>query len=150
MGRCREYISRYRYRWLNSFVAGIVILSQVMLIIGTNTSFAQTDVSSRVSAPDTDFPFGPMVICTPNGIQIIYPNGDGPEDQDGKGKTWVKCPLCLMATAPFLLPPTLTGMDLSALTGASPMVWVEQNSCPRSVGRYINHPVRAPPFGLSI
>ena len=150
MGRCREYISRYRYRWINSFVAGIIILSQVMLIIGTNTSFAQTDVSSRVSAPDADFPFGPMIICTPNGIQIIYPNGDGPEGEDGEGKTWIKCPLCLIATASFLLPPSVVGVVMPATSGATDLVWVEQNSCPRSVGRYINQPVRAPPFGLSI
>jgi len=147
MGRCRTYIRRCRRYWLNSFVAGIVVLSQLLLIVGTNTSFADTTASSRVSAPSGEFPFGPMVICTPNGIQIIYPNGDGP---DGEGKTWVKCPLCLIASAPFLLAPSLTGLDFSGLSNVTDMVWVEESCCPHPVGRYINQPVRAPPFGLSV
>lgn len=150
MGRCRTYIRRYRYSWLNSFVAGVVVLSQLMLIIGANTSFAQTDVSSRVDTSDIEFPFGPMIICTPNGIQIIYPNGDGPDGQDGEGKIWVKCPLCLIASAPFLLPPTLVGGDVHGLTVATDLVWAEEHSCSRSVGRYINQPARAPPFGHSV
>lgn len=147
LGRCRTYIRRCRRYWLNSFVAGIVVLSQLLLIIGTNTSFADTSASSRVSAPSGDFPFGPMVICTPNGIQIIYPNGDGP---DGEGKTWVKCPLCLIATASFLMPPSVTGENIPDLSGASDAIWTEENERPRSIGRYFNQPVRAPPFGLSI
>ena len=147
MGRCRTYIGRCRRYWLNSFVAGIVVLSQLLLVVGTNTSFADTMASSRVSAPSGEFPFGPMVICTPNGIQIIYPNGDDP---DGEGKTWVKCPLCLIASAPFLLAPSLTGLDFSGLSNVTNMVWVEESCCPHSVGRYIYQPVRAPPFGLSV
>lgn len=131
-------------------MAGIVVLSQLMLIIGTNTSFAQTDVSSRANTADIEFPFGPMIICTPNGIQVIYPNGDGPGGQDGEGKVWVKCPLCLIASAPFLFPPSMVGGDMLGTTSATDLVWVEENSCPRSVGRYINQPVRAPPFGHSI
>jgi len=150
LGRNWTYIKRCRRRWLNSFVAGIVVLSQILLIVGTNTSFADTSASSRVSAPSAEFPFGPMVICTPNGIQIIYPNGDGPDGSDGEGKTWVKCPLCLIATAPFLMPPSVTGAKIPDLSGASDMVWADENERPRSFGRYINQPVRAPPFGLSI
>ena len=150
MGRCRTYIRRCRRYWLNSFVAGVVVLSQLLLVVGTNTSFADTSASSRISAPSGDFPFGPMVICTPNGIQIIYPNGDGPDGSGGEGKTWVKCPLCLIATAPFLMPPSLTGAKIPDLSDASDMVWADETGCPRSIGRYFNQPVRAPPFGLSI
>ncbi len=150
LGRNWTYFRRCRQRWLNSFVAGIIVLSQILLIVGTNTSFADTSASSRVSVPSAEFPFGPTVICTPNGIQIIYPNGDGPDGSDGEGKTWVKCPLCLIATAPFLMPPSLTGAKIPDLPGAVDMVWADETERARSIGRYFNQPVRAPPFGLSI
>jgi len=149
LGRCRADKGRFRGRWLNSFVAGVIVLSQFLLIVGPNTSFADTAASSRVSASSATFPFGPMVICTPNGIQIIYPNGDGPDGSDGEGKIWVKCPLCLIAMAPFLLPPSPAEIDISELTGATNLVWVEESGCPRLAGRYVNQPVRAPPFDLS-
>jgi hypothetical protein len=150
LGRNQTYLRRCHRRWLNSFVAGIIVLSQILLIVGTNTSFADTSASSRVSAPSAEFPFGPMVICTPNGIQIIYPNGDGPDGSDGEGKTWVKCPLCLIATAPFLMPPSVVGENIPDLSGATDIIWTSETERPRSIGRYFNQPVRAPPFGLSI
>ncbi len=131
-------------------MAGLVVLSQIMLIIGTNTSFAATATASRFADPSVEFPFGPMIICTPNGIQILYPNGDGPDGTDGEGKTWVKCPLCLMASVPFLLPDSMVGTDMPGLRRAANLVWSEGNSRPRPDGRYLNQPVRAPPFGFSI
>ena len=150
LGRNRTYFRRCHRRWLNSFVAGIIVLSQILLIVGTNTSFADTSASSRISVSSEEFPFGPMVICTPNGIQIIYPNGDGPDGSGGEGKTWVKCPLCLIATASFLVPPSVTGENIPDPSGAIDIIWASETEHPRSIGRYFNQPVRAPPFGLSI
>jgi len=150
LGHKRTYFRRWRRHCLNSFLAGIVVLSQILLIVGTKTSFADTSAPNRVSAQSAEFPFGPMVICTPNGIQVLYPNGDGPGGSGGEGKTWVKCPLCLISTTPFLLPPSLDGGNIPDLTVPTDMIWVDKTAPWRSIGRYITQPVRAPPFGLSI
>jgi len=150
LGRFRANIRRRRYSWLNSIVAGVVVLSQLLLVFGANTSFAHTDVSSRFSAQNIEFPFGPMIICTPNGIQVIYPHGDGPDGQDGEGKVWVKCPLCLIASTPFLLPPSRVEGDTQGLTCTANLAWFEESCCAHSVRLNANHPVRAPPFDHSI
>ena len=146
MSRYRTDTGRGRSGWLNRLVAGLVILSQLMLFAGPTASFGQPGPASAAST--ADFPFGPMVICTPHGIQIIYPNGDGPEGEEPEGPTGVKCPLCLIATSPYLVPSGSAGLIVFGETAAFALVWAENGTCDCSSVHHTNHPARAPPLGL--
>jgi len=142
-----KYPERMRRRFLNGIVALLVVLAQFFLIAGTKTSFADTSDANQIDYAQFDFTFGPVVICTPTGIKVIYP---GDTETGDKGGTWVKCPLCLAATSPFLIPVSFDAMDLQLQSGSYTDVCATENEVVKSAPRYVQRPVRAPPFGSLI
>ncbi len=145
VSRYRTYAGAGRPGCYKRLLAGLLILSQLLLFVGPSSSFAQTGPASAALAVSS--PFGPMVICTPQGIQILYPDSDGPDDgQDGP--TGVKCPLCLIATSPYLVPTGTAGLIVFGETAAFALVWGEAGSCDCASAPRSNHPARAPPFAL--
>jgi len=140
-----KYPEPMRHRYLNGIIALLVVLAQFFLIAGTKTSFADTGDANQIDNAGFDFTFGPVVICSPTGIKVIFPDNTG---NGKKGGTWVKCPLCLAATSPFLVPASFDAVGLQIRTGYYTTICAPTYETAKTVPRYVRRPVRAPPSGL--